>query len=364
MTRTLAIVAALCAAMGVAHAGDGNPINSGSANPTTLAVFGDWPYSQQLLDEVPLLIDSINSDPKVRTVLFVGDIHSGSMPCTGAGLSSPPPVVAPDWNIGIYNVFQQFKDPLVYTPGDNEWVDCQKPKEGNNVVGSGAPLNELAAVRSLFFANPGSTLGQRPKRVVTQALDFDPAHPDDAQFVENVLWEESQVVFVTLNVPGGSNDDETRWKSPFTNDAAQLAERTAREAANLRWLDKAFDQAEADGAKAVLIGLQADMWDPEALALGGAGLSNYTPLVQEIANRTVEFNRPVLLINGDSHTFEVDHPLADPTSTTGQIHHTVAVPNLTRITVEGSTAADEWLRLTIDPRAPGIFSWQRVQYLP
>jgi hypothetical protein len=364
MKRTLAIVTVLCTAIGVASAGDGNPINTGSANPTTLAVFGDWPYSTTLLNEAPRLIDSINSDPKVRLVLFVGDIHSGSMPCTGAGLNPPPPVSAPDWNIGIYNIFQQFKDPLVYTPGDNEWADCQKPKEGNNVVGSGAPLNELAAVRSLFFADPGHTLGQRPMRVVTQAQAFDPAHPEDAQFVENVLWEESQVVFVTLNVPGGSNDDAVEWKSPFTDDGAQLAERTAREAANLRWIDKAFDQAEADNAAAVLIGLQADMWDPEAIAPGGAGLTNYTPLVTEIANRSVAFNRPVLLINGDTHVFEVDHPLADPTSATGQIHNTQSVPNLTRITVEGSTDADEWLRLTIDPRAPGIFSWQRVQYLP
>jgi hypothetical protein len=33
--------------------------------------------------------------------------------------------------------------------------------------------------------------------------------------------------------------------------------------------------------------------------------------------------------------------------------------NLTRIVVEGGTVG-EWLRLTVDPRTPEIFSWERV----
>jgi len=37
---------------------------------------------------------------------------------------------------------------------------------------------------------------------------------------------------------------------------------------------------------------------------------------------------------------------------------TTAAPNLTRIVVEGETAS-EWLRLTVDPRSPQVFSWQR-----
>jgi len=148
------------------------------------------------------LIDSINSDPKVRLVMHVGDIHSGSMPCTGAFLNPLPATSVPDWNERIFNVFEQFKDPVVYTPGDNEWTDCHKTNQGT----SGFPLFELLAVRNLFFAQPGYTLGGRKKRVLTQAQEFDPAHPTDAQFVENVMWEESQVVFVTLNVPGSNND--------------------------------------------------------------------------------------------------------------------------------------------------------------
>jgi len=334
-----------------------------SKNKTTLAVFGDWPYSADLLSKAPQLVASVNSDPKVRLVLFVGDIHSGSMPCTGAGLVPPPPVYAPDWNTGIYDIFQQFQKPFVYTPGDNEWCDCQKKKEGDGVVGSGAPLNELGAVRDLFFARPGTTLGGQKKQVITQATAFDPAFPDDAQFVENVYWEESQVVFVTINLPG-SNNDGIKWAAPYTDEAARTQEVAQRTDADLRWLDKAFDQAELDGAAGVLIGLQADMWDLTALAPGGDGLAGYTSIVTTIAERTAEFGKPVLLINGDSHVFEADQPLADPTSPTGLVYGLPSVTNLTRITVEGSTAANEWLRVTVDPKLPEVFTWAEVQYLP
>ena len=80
MKKILVILAAISGllAAGIANSGNGTPINDGSANRFTLAVFGDWPYSLELLDAAPLLIDSINSDPHVRLVLHIGDIHAGS----------------------------------------------------------------------------------------------------------------------------------------------------------------------------------------------------------------------------------------------------------------------------------------------
>jgi hypothetical protein len=154
LKRTLALllVVGSLLATPIANAGNGNPINTGSANPLTLAVYGDWPYSATLLAKAPLLIDSINMDPKVRLVMHVGDIHSGSMPCTGAGLNPLPPTADPGWNQGIFNLFEQFKDPVIYTPGDNEWTDCHKTKQGS----SGSPLNELAACAAYSSLSPAT----------------------------------------------------------------------------------------------------------------------------------------------------------------------------------------------------------------
>jgi hypothetical protein len=341
---------------------NGNPINKGSADPITLAVFGDWPYSKNLKDTAGLLINSINSDPKVKIVMHVGDIHSGSMPCTGAGLSPIPVGSVPTYNKDIFDLFNQFKDPFIYTPGDNEWTDCHKTGQ----FSSGAPLLELAAVRDLFFWNPGYSLGLRTKQVISQANVFDPLNPTDAQFVENVMWEESQTVFVTMNIPG-SNNDHLKWTAPFTNEPARIKEASEREAANLRWLAKAFALAEANGAKAVVIGIQADMWDPAQVTPAANNLDGYDQFVQSLAALALNFKNPVLLLNGDSHLFETDHPLSAAYYATGALHdnHHVGFPveNLTRITVQGSTnVPHEWLRLSIDPKSPGIFSWQNVVY--
>ena len=365
--RIFVSTAVLCCAVLVGHVHAAQAVHQNGEHeeqgddhdgPLTIAVFGDWPYSLPLVAAAPRLISSINSDPQVSLVLHVGDIHSGSMPCTGAGLLPLPAGSNPAWNLAIFALFGQFRDPVVYTPGDNEWTDCHKTKQ----FSSGAPLNELAAVRDLFFPIPGQTLGVNKKHVLSQAKVANSAFPSDAQFVENVMWKDSRVIFVALNVPG-SNNDGLAWTAPFTNESARTQEVAQRNGANLRWLGRAFAWAESENAKAVVIGLQADMWDPAALVPGGDGLGGYTEFVRQLANLTLHFGRPVLLLNGDSHLFEADHPLADPNSPTGMIHGTQAVPNLTRITVQGSTNKPrEWLRLTIDPQAPGVFSWTNVIY--
>lgn len=354
---TAALLAAGLVNSNLVAADDRND-DSESARPLSIAVFGDWPYNQNLLDNAPLLIKSVNADSKVSLVLHVGDIHSGSMPCTSAGILPPLAGSNPGWNQSIYYQFQQFNAPVVYTPGDNEWTDCHKSKEKS----SGDPLKELASVRSLFFAKPGYTLGINEKKVDSQAGHFDAAYPTDAKFVENVMWRDGRVVFVTVNMPG-SNNDTLQWTGSFSNPTAQANEVSERTGAAMRWLQAAFDKAEDEHAKAVVIGLQADMWDPAAVAAGGDGLNGYTPFVQKLADLSAHFARPVLLLNGDSHVYEQDNPLADPNSATGVIHHTQAVPNLTRITVQGSTNAPaEWLRLTIDTRKSQVFSWTNVPY--
>jgi hypothetical protein len=355
------VVVSACMASLCTHASDLSQGESEANRPVTVAVFGDWPYSQNLLNNAHLLTNSVNADHDVSLVIHVGDIHSGSMPCTSAGILPALSSANPGWNQAIYYQFQQFDDPVVYIPGDNEWADCHKSKE----LSSGAPLKELASVRSLFFAKPGVTLGRNERTVWSQADYYDQNYPADSQFVENVMWQSHDVVFVTFNIPGGSNDDLSPWSGNFADPTAQAQEKTERSAANLRWLNAAFDLAQRAHAKAVVVAEQADLWDPEAVATGGAGLDQYTPFVQQLANRTVAFKRPVLVLNGDTHLYEADYPLADPNSATGLIHKTQAVTNLTRIVVQGSTNAPaEWLKLTIDPRKKGndIFSWQNVAY--
>src|SRR6476469_9728455 len=112
---------ALCAVV-VALAIAAVSASAGNPNTLTLAVYGDAPYGTSNADTAelaatPTFITSINDDASVQVIVHVGDIHSGSQKCTVA------------YDQSIYNLWTAYRDPLVYTPGDNEWSDCTKPKE-------------------------------------------------------------------------------------------------------------------------------------------------------------------------------------------------------------------------------------------
>lgn len=319
----------------------GNPINADSKETYTLAVFGDFPYGQQKIDSMPLLFGFINSDPKVDIVVHLGDIKAGSnSPCTD------------DYFAMIATAFATFKDPLVYTPGDNEWVDCHNFSKHNGFY---VPTERLQAVRNLFFPVPGQTLGGRKKQVLTQADD-----PANSGYVENVMWMESQVVFATFNIQG-SNDDKAAWSGPgfplppdSANYPTQAAERAARSQANSAWLEKEFALARASDAAGVVIALQADMWDSTS------ALNGFDDVVKHIGNLAAAFGKPVLILEGDSHLFHVDQPFT-PSSPLFKLHPSTPIaPNVTRLVVEGDGNRTEYTRLTVNPKAGALFTWERV----
>jgi hypothetical protein len=351
---------------------------AGSAAPSTLAVYGDAPYGTSATDTsqtvaTPAFISAVNADPAVSLVLHVGDIHSGKQFCTQA------------YDQTIFDLWKAYQRPLVYTPGDNEWADCHKVAEGGGAYNAltqqidfvkdangnpvdyanGDPIANLALVRSIFFPQVGLSLGSQEIPVLSQAQIIDSAHPSDAAYVENVMFEQSKVLFVTLNLPGGSNNDDDIWYGAPSKSAAQVQEIADRTGADLRWLDLAFQQAQADGVVAVVIDTQADMWDSEK---GAAHQALYEPIVQSVATHTTAFAKPVLMFNGDSHVYKSDSPLSasDPLNF---MHPGYDVPNFHRIVVHGSTLPLEYLRFTVDPsqNAPlsdtvfGPFSWARVQ---
>lgn len=375
------------------HAQNGTPFVPRSNNVLTLAVYGDSPYGtspndRTQTDETAAFIASINADPKVDLVLHVGDIHSGSQFCTAA------------YDNEIFNLWTAYKNPLIYTPGDNEWTDCHKTKEGGNVLvngvpvdyASGNPLANLNLVRSIFFADPGYALGGRHKRVLSQSEVFNPASPTDVQFVENVMWDQSKVLFLTLNIPGGSNNDTDPWFGAASITQEQQIEVMQRTQADLHWIDLAFAQAQRDNVEAIVIASQADMWDRDGKAV--SHIANYEQFIASIAAHTSAFARPVLLFEGDSHHYRSDNPLragqlcvfengagevpcgsipesADFTQDAWNNHPSYDVSNFHRVVVHGSTEPLEWLRLTITPgtNAPttattfGPFSWERVHPL-
>jgi hypothetical protein len=339
LSRSILIAAAaLVIAAPIALAGNGSP-DDRSATAVTFAIIGDTPYGQPQIANFPNDVAEINADAKVRLVIHLGDIKDGSSRCDTSYFNQ------------IRSNFDAFKDPLIYTPGDNEWTDCHRANNGGYV-----PSERLATLRQLFFDQPGQSLGDRSKTLDVQA----------APYVENVRWSQSRVEFGTLDVPG-SNNDWAPWFGVLPRSQAQIDEYTNRNAANLAWLDRIFASAEAHGATAVVLGIQANMWDPAFSGANDAPASydHFTDFVQELARQSLEFGKPVLLLNGDSHQFIDDVPLgaSAPAYQRTMFGLTQNVPNLRRITVNGSTTpCHEWLKLTIDPRSQGVFSYDRVLF--
>jgi len=316
----------------------GNPINTGSQEAYTLAVIGDFPYGAAKIADMPGLFELINGDPKVDLVMHLGDIKAGTHTfCTDEYFDM------------IRQAFATFKDPLVYTPGDNEWVDCHQDIKDNGFY---LPTERLEKVREDFFPVAGQTLGGRKKQVLTQADD-----PDNAAYVENVMWMESRVVFASFNVQG-SNDDKASWGAalpPLGTFQSQNDERASRSRANSAWLEKTFQTAAENDAAGVVLMMQADMWDATA------SLNGFDDFVNHIGNLAAAFGKPVLLLEGDSHSFRVDQPYTTASTLHGLHPSTPIAPNLTRIVVEGSDKGrTEYLRLTVDPKHGDLFSWERV----
>lgn len=311
------VLAAVLTLPGTAAAGNGGPVNADAKNPLAVAVIGDTPYGAEQLERFPALVDDVNDDPKTRLVVHVGDVKGGSEPCSDERLERSR------------DLYETFEDPFVLTPGDNEWTDCHRTAAGGYL-----PTERLAAVREIFYPRPGRTLGERPMRVLSQA-----EQPAFEAFVENQLWMRSQVVFSAVHVVGSKNGLAPWFGAAETPAQRELRldEHRTRLAADLAWLDRTFATARQEGARGVVLAMQADTF--------AGSQEGFEEIVERITERARRFDGPVLLLQGDTHEYLADQPLPD-------------APNVTRIVVEGETA-DEWLRLRIDPRDEQLFSWSR-----
>ncbi len=303
------------------------------AGSFSFALIGDAPYGaaeSALFDRV---LDEIDADAAIRFVLHAGDVKGGREPCADELLRAR------------HAQLQRLRAPLVFTPGDNDWTDCHR-----SAAGAYHPLERLAALRAIFFADPRRTSGGAPFAVEPQSET-----PGLAQFVENVRFVHEGVVFATLHVVGSNNGLEP-WHGidprdgPRTPRADRLREFERRHAANLAWLEAAFTHARSIDARAVVLLMHANpRFD---LPAGDPQRAGFDALAERLAQRAADFGRPVLLAHGDFHRFVVDRPL-DVDGATPR------VPNLVRVQSFGSPWI-RWVKVTFDPAAPTPFRVEAV----
>jgi hypothetical protein len=294
------------------------------------AVTGDLPYTQEQLASFPAVIAQLNADPAVRLVVHLGDIKAAGTLCTD------------DWLRTIRAAFDDVQDPLLYTPGDNEWTDCHRGDAGGY-----DPLERLAAVRRVFFDEAWRSLGQRRLEVTSQA---------PLGLPENVRWQEADISFATLHLVGANNGMAT-WTGENGPAPRQMAEVIGRTAGAIENIREAFSDARADDNRAVVLFMQADMFAPRAAFSDSYAFQS---VVAAIAQEVDDFGGPVYLFNGDTHEFAEDRPL-EPGSPWLDFYGVPAAPDLRRVTIDGSTNATNYLLVTVSGEDE-VLTWTRVPF--
>lgn len=240
--------------------------------------------------------------------------------------------------------FNQSRSPFVFTPGDNDWTDCHE-------AGMPGAMESLAKVREVFFQGE-SSLGQRTMPVTRQSRD-----PRYGGYRENARWSMGGVLFVTLHMPGSNNN--------LGRTADMDAEFTARNAANIEWMQQAFEYAKKNNSRGLMLLTQANPRFEDALpdrrrnAIGIGPLSKkpsgYADFRQALEKEVLAYDKPIVLVHGDTHYFRMDKPIVIDDNSGGR--RGSMVENFTRVELFGYPES-HWVRAVVDPSDPNVFSFR------
>lgn len=296
----------------------------GLASTFSFGVMGDAPYSSQNESEFPYLVDSINVQSP-DFVIHVGDIKDSGTECSDSLYANR------------FDALKSIASPLIYVPGDNEWTDCHRePRNVND------PLERLSALRKVFYPLPGRSLGKNNIPLEIQAMN-----PGWSEFVEHQRWQNNNVLFVTIHMVGSLNGlslFETRTE-------LHDAEVDRRIGAATAWLRSSFEKARTENVSAVVIATHADPWNIDEDDWDGVPpRTGFEEVLDVLVTESQDFNKPVLIVNGDSHKFVVDRPLVDSDGAT--------VTNVTRLVTYGDEEVG-WIEVTVDlENSPRVFSFE------
>jgi hypothetical protein len=313
------IVGAATAALAIAGGGSDR-----RAHKYEIGLWGDLPYTaDQATTGVPNLIRDMNRQ-RLAFSVHDGDIKSGGTRCDDE----------------VYARFERhlnsLRSPAMYTPGDNEWTDCDRPAAGGY-----SSRERLDFIRRNLF---DTRLSYGKRRI--------PLKRQAAPYVENRRWQVGGVTYATLHVVGSNNN-----LGDVNPDPEEFA---GRNAATNSWLRETFAQARRRGSRAVMLIAQAnpgfDRADPTRSTVRDSRTleprDGFFDLLTALREETVGFRRPVALVHGDSHYFRVDKPLLDPEGR--------RLENFSRVETPGE-ADPHWLKVLVDPDSREVFSYQPQQ---
>jgi hypothetical protein len=110
-----------------AQADDDDKARGGESRAYAIGLWGDMPYSDlQATVGVPNLIADMNSQ-KLAFTVHNGDLKAGN----GTPGSVTPTTCSDALYLQALGYFNPFKSAAMFTPGDNDWTDCDRPANGS-----------------------------------------------------------------------------------------------------------------------------------------------------------------------------------------------------------------------------------------
>jgi hypothetical protein len=231
-------------------------VNQQSRRPCAIGLWGDLPYSAEQALVIPNLIADMNSQDLAFTA-HDGDLRQGS--------GSPN---CADNSIYVRGAtyFNSLHAPAIFTPGDNDWTDCDRKSLG---VDGRNSLQELDNERTIFFSTPytwGQTRFTQEVQATPTCKGFGSANANsgpnsdvtktqtatytDVPCVENRRWMVGRVMYATIDIQGSCNN--------LCDDYPDSVEYAARNAADIEWMQGTFSVAIAQNCVAVMFITQAD----------------------------------------------------------------------------------------------------------
>lgn len=261
--------------------------NAGIANAQNaeliFSAMGDVPYSSS--EEVILQqqIADHNRYSPSAFMVHVGDIKSGGGGCPESVYQK------------VAGFLLELEVPTFVIPGDNEWTGCSDWDQSWSFW-----TTHFMSFEQNFCGAP--------------AVERQPVRP------ENFAWVKNGVLIIGINMPGGTKKNPDLWDARLQDNANWVIQQLQQKASQVR-----AAVIFAHALKKTQDALFYDQFRPAAAA----------------------FAKPILWINGNDHSYKLDHPFPEQ--------------NITRVTVDNGGAALP-IQVTVKTSGSDLFVINRTPW--
>ena len=223
-------------------------------------------YGDNQSKKMNSLMDSINKQ-NISLVVHLGDTESFPSLCTDSYIDQQ------------YDFMNSLNAPVLFTPGDNDWLDCIDETKGEFYN-----LERLANIRETFFSK-NQNLGKKSSVFENQSIS---GYPENARILKN------NVAFISAHVVGGNNNFD-----PFSK--KNTLEYLQRNEANIDWVTESFEKYKE--ANAYVVAIHANIFKNKNIPF------LYEKFAYALFNLSNKYKKPVLLLHGDIHNFKAYQPM-------------------------------------------------------